>query len=161
MTLGWDLVVYIQHLPCLVRIWCMFGGSVEGLIEEHSILLYGGSNSFWHAKRCSHEFGPQWTEIGCSSSKSNHCLQACTTSGNKLSMLYAKQPMENHRGPTPNESPICSSWQWKFEVKSFWFINLLQIFQSWDVDCFLISICIRVRHHTWGEVNKYQPMISS
>lgn len=33
-----------------------------------------------------------------------HCLQACTlTSGKKLLMIYAKQPMKMHKGPTPNK----------------------------------------------------------
>jgi hypothetical protein len=36
----------------LVSFWCVLGGSVEGLNEEHSILVHWGSNSFWHAKRC-------------------------------------------------------------------------------------------------------------
>ena len=47
------------------------------------------------------KFGPQWTKIGCSSFK--HYLQACTTSGKKLLMLSAKQPLEYHRGPTCDE----------------------------------------------------------
>ena len=31
-------------------------------------------------------------------------FRACTISGNKLLVLYAKQPMENHRGPTPDRN---------------------------------------------------------
>ena len=43
-------------------------------------------------------------EIGCSSFKFEHYLQAFTsTSGNKLRITYAKQPMENHTGSTPDE----------------------------------------------------------
>ena len=34
---------------------------------------------------------------------SNSYLQACSTSAKKLLILYAKQSMENHRGPTPDE----------------------------------------------------------
>ena len=43
------------------------------------------------------------TEIGCSSFNFKHYLRACPTNGKKLSKLYVKQPMENHRGPTPKQ----------------------------------------------------------
>ena len=43
------------------------------------------------------EFGPQWTEMGCSSFNFKHYLQACTiTSRKTLLVLYAKQPMKKH-----------------------------------------------------------------
>ena len=42
-------------------------------------------------------------EIDCSSFRFKHYLQACTTSGENLLILYAKQPMEDHRGPTSNK----------------------------------------------------------
>jgi hypothetical protein len=35
--------------------------------------------------------------------KFKHYLRACTTSGKKSLLLYAKQLMENRRGPTPNK----------------------------------------------------------
>jgi hypothetical protein len=42
-------------------------------------------------------------EIGSSSFKFKQNLRACSTNGKRLLILYAKQPMENQRGPTPDE----------------------------------------------------------
>jgi hypothetical protein len=39
------------------------------------------------------------------SSKVKHYLQGCTTSVQKLLILYAKQPMKNHKAPTPDKKP--------------------------------------------------------
>jgi hypothetical protein len=43
---------------------------------------------------------------GCSSFEFKHYLQACTTSGKKLWILYVGQPIGKHRGPTPDKIPI-------------------------------------------------------
>ena len=40
------------------------------------------------------EFGPQRTNIECSTFKFKNYLQPCTKSGKKLLILYAKQPLK-------------------------------------------------------------------
>ena len=62
----WLFRLHYLNLPCWVISWrCMLGGSIVVWRFEvrRSIFLirsvHGGSNSFWHAKRFSNEFGPQ------------------------------------------------------------------------------------------------------
>ena len=50
--------------------------------------------------------------------KFKHYLQACTTSGRKFLIFYAKHPMENYRGLTPDEIPHWGErylYWWYFE----------------------------------------------
>ena len=57
-------------------------------------------------------------ETGCFYFKFKHYLQACTTSGKKFLMFYAKHPMENYRGSTPHEMPHWMKgylYWWHFE----------------------------------------------
>ena len=84
----------------------MFGGSMEVWMKKHSILDYWWSNSFWDAKRCLIEFGPQWSKTGCSLLRFKHYLWACTRSGKKLLILYAKPPLGSHKGQTHDENPF-------------------------------------------------------
>ena len=71
------------------------------------ILVHGGSISFLHVMRCLNKFDPQCTEIGCSTFKLKHYLRHTPHIGKLLWSLYAKQPMENNRGSTPdNKDPI-------------------------------------------------------
>ena len=52
MTSGRELVVLLtkpsMFVKFLVQAWRWCGG----WNKEHYILVHGGSNSFWHAKRC-------------------------------------------------------------------------------------------------------------
>lgn len=64
-----------------------------------------GQTHFWIIKRTWNEFTLNKPhKKGYSLLKSTHYLRACPTkSGKKFLILYAKQPMEIHRGPTPSE----------------------------------------------------------
>jgi hypothetical protein len=62
----------------------MLGGSVEGLNEEHFISVQFFYNSSLRDQ----------TQIWCSLFKFKHYLQAWTTSGKELLVVYAKKPME-------------------------------------------------------------------
>ena len=59
--------------------------------------------SLLSAQRSWNEFDPQSTNTSCTLFKFKHYLRGCTKSGKKLLILYAKQPMEYRRGPTPDE----------------------------------------------------------
>ena len=52
--------------------------------------LLKGQTQFGMSKRYQNGFDPQGTETGCSSFKVKHYHQACTTSGKKTMILYAK-----------------------------------------------------------------------
>ena len=101
----------------------MLAVSVE-VWKKHS--LYWFIEDQTYAKRFSNEFGPQGIIIDCSSIKFKHYLQARTTSGSKMLILYAKQPIGKHRAPTPDEkshwvkriTPICISLLGKEGVKA-------------------------------------------
>ena len=62
----------------------MLGGSVEGLNEEHFI-----SVQFFYNNSLRDQ-----TEIWCSLFKFKYYLQAWTTNGKELLVLYAKKPMD-------------------------------------------------------------------
>lgn len=86
MTFGWGWLFCILHFPPLASIWCVLRGSMQiDLNKEHFTSVHYESNSFWRMERSQNEFGPQWTEIQCSSCKFKftfkHNLRACTTSG--------------------------------------------------------------------------------
>ena len=46
--------------------------------------------------------------IGCSSFKFRNYPRVYTTSGKKILILYAKQPLKNHQGRTPNKKSLSS-----------------------------------------------------
>ena len=84
MTLSWELVVCIQHLPCSVSFQCILGHRHVEVERRTFYIGSQGSNLFWHFKEVLKLFGPQWTKIGCTSFNFKHYLQACTPSGRKL-----------------------------------------------------------------------------
>ena len=85
----------------MVRVWCfaynmfhvekVFGACLEFVWrfeQEHSILFHQGPNSFWHAKRCLNEFGPQCIDIECYSLEPSRQLTwhgTCCKQNNQLS----------------------------------------------------------------------------
>ena len=75
------------------------------LSEEHSRSVHWELNSFWHAKWCWCEFGPQWTETGCSSFQFKHYLWACTNSSGKKLLIMQNNQWEII-GDQPHEIPI-------------------------------------------------------
>ena len=81
---------------------CMLGGSVEVRVKNIPYPIIEGQSHF-RMPRGAHELGLNTPEIDCSSFQFKHYLQACTTSGRKLLILYAKQPMEDHMGPNSNK----------------------------------------------------------
>ena len=74
---------------------------MEVFNKEHSISVQSGSHSFWNSAKMTLALNEP-SETGCSSFIFKHYHQACTTSGKNFLTLYAKQPMENHKGPTPS-----------------------------------------------------------
>ena len=84
----------------------MLGGSVEVWMKN---VLYGfikGQNHFGVPRDVKNKFRPWWTNTDCSSFKSRHYLQACTTSGKKLMILYANQPMNIIEDQVLRKCPI-------------------------------------------------------
>jgi hypothetical protein len=110
--------------------WC---GHVN---NEHSILVYWWSNSFWHAKRCLNNLGLQCTKIGCSLYRFKHCLQVCTTSGKRLLIMHAKTATAKSQGT--------NSWR-----KSYWVKDQLQCWhleKKWHNDMYcVICRCIQLQ----------------
>ena len=98
----------IQHFPCLVSLWCMFGGSVEAWTEN---ILYWFTESqtqlgMPRGAKMSLAFNEPH-EIGCSSLKFKFYLRTCTiTSGKNLLILYAKQPMTSVANQLQTKSSI-------------------------------------------------------
>lgn len=118
-----------KHLPNSVS----FGEFLEVVWRFyqriHFLSVQWQSISFQHTKGCYNEFGPRSTEIGCCSSlKFKHFLYSCTTSGNKLVFLYAKQPLGNYK-KTYSQRKI-SHWVQRITPK--YVIDLIGYLCDWN-----------------------------
>lgn len=132
----------IQHLPCSVRLRCMLGG----WNEEHSTLGHWGSNSFWHVTRCKIEFGPQCTEISCSSLRFKNYLPACTTIGRNywyfmqifstyfwyIGMEESEKGMEETRSPSFTKEIVCVFWKMVCALRN---VKMSVVVVFWGVWC--------------------------
>ena len=95
----------IPNLPCLLSFCCMLGGSVEVSTKNilHQFIEYQTHFSMpKHAKMSLALNEPQ--DISYSPCKFKHYLPAYTRSRKGILILYAIQPIKNHRGPAPDEN---------------------------------------------------------
>jgi hypothetical protein len=74
----------IQHLPYAVKFYWVLGGSV---------VVWTKSMLYWFSEGQTHFGMPRGAKTSLSF-KFVHYLRACSTSGKKLLLLYAKQPIE-------------------------------------------------------------------
>ena len=93
----------IPHLPCLLS----FGACLEVVLWRLQQSTFSISSLRVKYILAWEEVlkwvWPQCTDIECSPFKFKHYLQASTNIGKEQLIFYAKQSMENHRGPTPDK----------------------------------------------------------
>ena len=105
-TVFWSGVGCFPYNSSRVRL--VFGAGLEVVWRfeqmNRSLPVHWGQTRFGMPGSGQMSLAPRWTKIGCSSVKFKHYLRACSTSGKrKFFMFYARQPIGNHRGRTPNE----------------------------------------------------------
>ena len=107
----------MQHLPCSVYFQCASLEALGRFEQKTSYIIHWRSNSFWHAKEVLKWVQPLMNQNMLSSFKFKNYHWACTTSGKTLLILYARQPMENHRDQLPTSYLIelydNSTMRWK------------------------------------------------
>ena len=95
----YDFPLVVLHKISIIafHLWCMLGGSVWIWMKSNLFRFIEGQTHFstsWHAKL---SLTLNWTNIGCSSFKPPHYLQACTKNLPNMEGVVCKQGISDQK----------------------------------------------------------------